>query len=169
MSLGHTEPITQNTHSRSIQGKNLLDLISKPLGFRKSCKQQGISVRTGCRAGMGPHVCPRVGARNMGEGAKALGANSICAPAWSPSPCVLGHPWHPIKSTCNLWSEAFSSHQSLFCRLEEPGRHHFGNSPRPVSDGSRGRRSRASSPLGLGLRTVAQRSPVGRKPSCLQH
>lgn len=56
-------PSHKNTHCRSIQGKNLLDLISKPLGFRKSCKQQGISVRTGCRAGSGagrrPHVCPR--------------------------------------------------------------------------------------------------------------
>lgn len=31
-------PSHKNTHCRSIQGKNLLDLISKPLCFRKSCK-----------------------------------------------------------------------------------------------------------------------------------
>lgn len=82
-------PSHKNTHCRSIQGKNLLDLISKPLGFRKSCKQRGISVRTGCRAGSGagmrPRICPRVGVRNMVEGEKALDANSTCAPALSPA------------------------------------------------------------------------------------
>lgn len=31
-------PSHENIHRGSIQGKSLLDLISKPLGFRKSCK-----------------------------------------------------------------------------------------------------------------------------------
>lgn len=115
-------PSHKNTHSRSIQGTNLLDLITKPVGFRKSCKQHRISGRTGCGAGSGAGIRPQVCSSwcralgNMVERANALDVNTLVSRPYLPSPCPFS--LAPMASHCQLLqllSEGFSGHQSLLC------------------------------------------------------
>lgn len=115
MSLGHKEPITQKHTLQKHPREESSGLDLKALGFRKSCKQQGISVRTGWRAGTGagmrPHAWPRAGATSMVEGAKARFWRRT-ASACQPHPPALVHSLGTKLKHLQLY-EAFSSHQSL--------------------------------------------------------
>ena len=84
-----------------------------------------------------------------GGRSKGFGGKEHLRATLALGPCpFLWLQWLPIKRTCNSLCEGFSSHQSLLCPLagglEEPGSEHFGNSLRPVSDGSQWIQSRAS-------------------------
>lgn len=101
-------PSHKNTHCRSIQERNLLDLISKPLGLGLSCKQRRISVPAGLGQAVG-------WARERGSAPQSPETNIVCILPAAPQPWPLSLAL-PIA---NSLSEGLWGRQSSSCLLAE--------------------------------------------------